>query len=952
VRLINLRHLSGPNVFTTSPATVARLELDELAGKETTEFGGFAGRLGALLPGLADHHCAAGRPGGFEEAMARGTYFGHVTEHVALELSGLAGREAHLGRTMWAGADGRYDVMMECPPDEPADSPTPAALLLLAIQIVQDVIGERTPSMHAELERITGMAERDRLGVSTAAIADAARRRGIPVRRVGARSLLRLGYGCHRQLAWAALTSHTSAAGVDIATDKKLAKQLLAAAGIPVPEGIVACSQAEAAQAYEQIGGQVVVKPLGGSQGASLTIGVHSSTEAGAAYAKAAEDGDAVLVEAYLPGNDYRVLVIDGRLAAAAELRPASVTGDGEHTISQLVEIVNTDPRRGAGHARELTRIQLDADTLRHLESQGLDGHSVPAAGQPVTLRRNANLSTGGTSKDVTEQVHEQVADMCRRAAAVAGLDICGIDLRLADISAPLLSPAGHGPAQPGGVLELNACPGLRMHLSPTEGTPRDVAAAVVDSLFPPGAQGRIPIVSVTGTNGKTTTVRMIGHVLNQAGLRVGMSCTDGVSIGGKLVYSADASGPRSAEMVLDDPTVEAAVLETARGGIIRRGLGYDLADVAVVTNISADHLGDDGIDDMDELIHVKALVAEEIRDGGSVVLNADDPATAALAERSALRRHSPVVRFFSLTPGNPVIERHRREGGMCYEIIDGQLTETEGSGRRALLGVAELPGGFGGKARHVLANALAAVAACRAAGVSAKDIRRALASFTPEESNPGRANIYRAGTSPIIVDYGHNAAALQSTGRFVLDVWGGMPVAVITLPGDRRDDLLAQTAQSVAACFATVVIYEDSDKRGRAPGEMTTLIGAALRDARPDVRCEAAENPADALRAGLALADGAPVLFLYEKLGMALDALQVVGAQLWPEASDAHAPGPSPEQTQLAARARTPALTAPRADAAAGWAADASADYGVSCGCQPTASAPSGPAAPSPARW
>jgi cyanophycin synthetase len=336
VRFIDLRYLSGPNVFTTSPVTVARLELDELTGKETTEFGGFAERLGALLPGLAAHHCAAGRPGGFEEAMARGTYFGHVTEHVALELSGLAGREVHLGRTMWAGADGRYDIMMECPSDEPADSPTPAALLRLALQVVEDVIATRTPAVGAELERITGMAERDRLGVSTAAIADAARRRGIPVRRVGARSLLRLGYGCHRRLAWAALTSHTSAVGVDIAADKQLAKQLLSAAGIPVPEGAVAYSRDEAAQAQERIGGQVVVKPLGGSQGASVTVGVRSSTEAAAAYAKAANDGDAVLVEAFLPGNDYRVLVIDGRVAAAAELRPASVTGDGEHTISQL----------------------------------------------------------------------------------------------------------------------------------------------------------------------------------------------------------------------------------------------------------------------------------------------------------------------------------------------------------------------------------------------------------------------------------------------------------------------------------------------------------------------------------------------------------------------------------------------------------------------------------------
>jgi cyanophycin synthetase len=946
VRFIDLRHLSGPNVFTTSPVSVARVELDELTGRETTDFGGFGERLGGLLPGLRSHHCAAGRPGGFLDAMTRGTYFGHVAEHVALELSGLAGREVHLGRTMWAGADGRYDVMMECPLDEPADSPVPAALLRLAIAIVQDVLAERQPSFAEELDQIMAMAERDRLGVSTAAIATAARRRGIPARRVGARSLLRLGYGCHQQLAWAALTSQTSAVGADIAADKKLAKQLLAAAGIPVPEGIVAWSPAEAAEAAGQIGGPVVVKPLGGSHGASLTIGVRSAAEAEAAYAKAAEAGDAALVEAFLAGRDYRVLVIDGRMAAAAELRPASVAGDGEHTIGQLVAIANADERRGVGHARELTRIQLDADAMRHLDAQGLDDHSVPAAGQLVTLRLNANLSTGGTSRDVTELVHEQVADMCCRAAAVSGLDVCGVDLRLADISAPLIDPAGHGPAQPGGVLELNACPGLRMHLSPTEGTSRDVAAAVVDSLFPPGAQGRIPIISVTGTNGKTTTVRMISHVLQQAGLRVGMSCTDGVSIGGELVYSADASGPRSAEMVLDDPAVEAAVLETARGGIIRRGLGYDLADVAVVTNISEDHLGDDGIDDMNELIHVKALVAEEVRDGGCVVLNADDPATAALAERSAVRRHLPVIRYFSLAPGNPVIERHKQAGGLCYEVIEGQLTETEGDQRRQLLGLAELPGGFDGKARHVLANALAAVAACRAAGVSAKDIRRALITFTPDDANPGRANIYRAGASPVIVDYGHNAAALDATGQFVLDVWGGAPVAVVTLPGDRRDDLLAQTAQAIAGWFGKVVVYEDSDKRGRQPGEMIKLIGAAVRQARPAIHCEAAENPADALRAGLALANGAPVLFLYEKLGIARDALHAVGAQAWPEASSSAA-GPA-----------VPALSAP-ADAVAGAPADAVAGAmaGASCSLKlgppatpiplPAASAPAVPGAP-----
>ena len=995
MRFIDLRHLNGPNVFTSGPVAVARLELDELTGRETTGFGAFADRLSALLPGLASHHCAAGRPGGFLAAMARGTYFGHVTEHVALELSGLAGRDVHLGRTMWAGADGRYDVMTECPPDEPAGSEVPAALLRLAIRIVEEVLARRAPSFGDELEAIAAQAERERLGVSTAAIAAAARNRGLPVRRVGSRSLLRIGHGCHQRLVCAALTSQTSAVGVDVAADKNLSKQMLAAAGIPVPAGVVAWSAAEAAEAAAQLGGHVVVKPLGGNHGANLTIGVRTGGQAAAAYGKAAAISDAVLVEAFLPGTDYRVLVIDGRMAAAAELRPAAITGDGEHTVGQLVEVANTDPRRGHGHSRELTRITLDADAMQHLDGLGLDDHSVPAAGQLVTLRRNANLSTGGTSRDVTELVHAEIASMCCRAAAVAGLDICGIDLRLADISRPLLDRAGHGPAQPGGVVELNACPGLRMHLSPTEGTPRDVATAVLDSLYPPGSAARIPVISVTGTNGKTTTVRMIGHVLQYSGLAVGLACTDGVLIGGYLVYPADASGPRSAEMVLDDPGVEAAVLETARGGIVRRGLGYDQADVAVVTNITADHLGDDGVDDMDELVHVKALVAEEIRDGGSVVLNADDATVAAFADRPAVRRHAPVVRLFGLDPASPAMQRHRDSGGLCYEVTDGQLTETEGTQRRTLLSLAELPGAFGGQASHVVANALAAVAACRAVGISAKDIRNALMTFTPEDANPGRGNIYRAAGSPVIVDYGHNAAALQATGQFIAGVWPGELVAAMTLPGDRRDDLLAQTAEAVAAHFATVVLYEDSDKRGREPGEMLALVSAALRRARPGIRCEEAENPADALRAALALAGGAPVLFLYEKLALAHDALHAVGAQPWPDASRpgpaesvaaaaesltrefasalgataAGVPAPAPAAPVAIQPARPPALgAAARPDAAAdpgapvspasalpvnpacdcdplipgtglapGFGADASADYGPACGCAPS---------------
>ena len=881
MRRTDLRHLAGPNVFTASPVTVARLQLDELTGRETTDYPGLAARLTRLLPGLAGHHCAAGRPGGFLAALDRGTYFGHVAEHVALELSGQAGREVCLGRTLWAGADGHYDVVLECPQDEPADSPVPAMLLDAAIAITDDLVAGRAPDIDARLASITSFFQQGALGVSTAALADAARRRGIPVRRVGATSMLRLGYGRNRRLLCAALTELTSAVGVDIAADKMLSKQLLAGAGIPVAEGVLAASAQDAARALDKLGAPVVVKPLRGNHGRCVTVGARTPDEAAAAFERAGGAGSPVIVERIVTGHDYRVLVIDGRVAAAAQLRPASVTGDGSHTISQLVARVNADPRRGNGHARELTRITLDDEVMRHLDAAGLDGGAVPAAGQVVALRQNANLSTGGTSRDVTDLVHDDVAALCVRAAAAAGLDICGVDLRAGDISAPLR--ADHVGAA---VLELNACPGLRMHLAPAEGRARDVAAAIVDTLYPPGAQARIPVIAVTGTNGKTTTVRMIGHVLSQAGLRVGMATTDGVYSGGRLAYDADASGPRSAEMVLDDTSVEAAVLETARGGILRGGLGYDRADVAVVTNITADHLGADGVDDMTELIHVKALVAEEVRAGGTVVLNADDPAVAGLADRPAVRRNDPGIRFFSQQPGNPVLERHKRSGGLAYEVCDGELAEIEGGQTRPLIPLAELPGAFGGAAAHLVANALAAAAACRAAGFSAKDIRRGLATFTPAEVNPGRGNVYRAGDDqPVIVDYGHNAAALDATGAMITKVWGGEPAAAVTLPGDRRDDLVTETAEAIAAWFGKVVVYEDSDKRGRRPGEMQELITAAMRRVRPDIICEPAAGPEQALRHALSMADGAPILFLYEKFAAARAAVASVGAELWPDA-------------------------------------------------------------------
>ena len=701
-----------------------------------------------------------------------------------------------------------------------------------------------------------------RLGVSTAALAAAARQRGIPVRRAGSLSLLRLGYGCHRRLLWAALTEQTSAVGVDIASDKVLAKELLATAGVPVPAGVVARSAAGAAQALGALRAPLVIKPRNGNHGANVTVGVTSPAQAAEAYQQASTSGAEVVVEEYVPGVDYRVLVVDGHVVAAARLHPASVTGDGRQDIEALVRQANTDPRRGEGHALPLTRIALDDHALTHLAAQGRHPGSVPGPGEVVTLRRNANLSTGGTSTDVTDLVHPEVAAMCCRAAAAAALDVCGIDVRLADIALP---PG----QQAGAVIELNACPGLRMHLEPTAGRPRDVAGAIVDRLYPPGAPARIPIVSVTGTNGKTTTVRMISHILGQAGLRVGMATTDGVYCGGQLIHEADASGPRSAEMVLDDSTVEAAVLETARGGIVRRGLGYDRADVAVVTNITADHLGCDGIDDLDDLTERQGPGGRGDPARRHLVLNADDPRSAGLAQRPLVRERNPVVRFFSLSGDSPVVMAHRMSGGIACLLRDGQLIEARGGEETVLLHTDELPGSFGGAAAHLVANALAAAAACRALGVSVKDIRRGFATFTPAEANPGRGNVYQVGGVPLVVDYGHNPAALASMGRLLREAWDGQPIAAITLPGDRRDDLIEESAATVATWFSRVVVYEDRDLRGRQAGEMTRLISGALARHRPGIRVWPADGPEDALRSALALAAPSdPVLLTYEKLG------------------------------------------------------------------------------------
>jgi cyanophycin synthetase len=904
MRIETTRRLRGPNVYLDRPVLVARVRLEHLTDRETTEFPGFTARLLAALPGLNDHHCAAGRPGGFVGRLHDGTYFGHVSEHVALALSARIGRDVFFGRTTAAGPAGRYDLVLECPVDEPPDCGVAEALLRLAVDVVAETLDGHTPQLAERLDPIRAAWERVRPGPSTAAIAAAARARGIPAERVDELSLLRLGYGRHRRLAWAAMTDATSAVAVDIAGDKELTRRLLADAAVPVPAGGVATTVAQALVLLAELGPPVVVKPRSGRQGSHVYLGLDTPEAVRAAFDAAVTDSGSVVVERQLGGRDYRVLVVQGRVVAAAERLPASVVGDGVSTVAELVARANADPRRGDGHGRPLTRLHLDDVAAALLYRQRLTGGSVPAADRVVRLRDNANLSTGGTGRDVTDHVHPDVADLCRRAAELVGLDVAGIDLRLSDIAAPP-PPCGTNDQAASddryGIIEVNAAPGLRMHLAPTEGVPRDVAAAIVTALYPPGRRadgtppgvGRIPTVSITGTNGKTTTARLVAHLLARAGYRVGLTSTDGVYIGGHLVQKADATGPRSAQVVLADPTVDAAVLETARGGLIRYGLGYDWTDVGVLTNLAADHLGQDGVETLDDLMHVKALVAERVRDGGTLVLNADDVRVRDLIARPRTRAAHKRLFWFGLDARSPLIRRHVDNGGTAHVLADDFLLELAGGRETRLLPAADVPGGFAGAAHFAAANTLAAASAARALGLSVAEVRAGLGTFDAAHGNPGRGQLFELDGVHLLVDYAHNPAAIAAVGDLLRSVWGAeRAVAAVTLPGDRRDDLITDCARVVADCFGRAVLYEDVDKRGRTPGELAELVRTEIAARRPGMMLATVRTVQEAIPAALAMANpGDVMLVLYEQIEPVLAVLDALGAR---EVTDVRALAPA----------------------------------------------------------
>ncbi|MEP6807125.1 MAG: cyanophycin synthetase [Chloroflexota bacterium] len=853
MRIIETRVYRGPNYWNYEPAIKLVVDLGELEEFPTNLIPGFADALLGWLPGVGQHSCSTGKAGGFAKRLRAGTWVGHVAEHIALQLQRDAGTEVGRGKTRGTGEPGQYHVVYSY-----AEESVGLAAGRLAVRLVNHLV-EPGPDFNlvAEFEQLVRLAERAAFGPSTQALLDEASLRDIPWIRLNDQSLVQLGHGVHQKRIRATMTSYTSSLGVDVASDKKLTNQLLAGTGVPVPRAEVVRNADEAAAAAGRIGYPVAMKPLDGNhgRGVMLNLADQAAVRAGYAVARGESRYGGVVVESFLTGNDYRCLVIGGVLRAVAQRIPAHVDGDGKHTLGELIEITNADPRRGIGHEKVLTRIGVDEESISYATEQGFALTDVPPAETRVFLKRTGNMSTGGISIDRTEEIHPENAEIAELAARVVGLDIAGIDFISPDISVPVRETGG-------GIVEVNAAPGFRMHTHPTEGEAQYVAKPVVDMLFPPGSASRIPIVAVTGSNGKTTTARMISHIFKGMGRKVGMTSTDGIFVDGRLIRRGDMSGPKSASTVLQNPSVEMAVFEVARGGILREGLGYDRNDVAVVLNVTGDHLGLGGISSIKQLAAVKQVLVEAVPRDGTAVLNADDPLVAAMG-----RHCSGSVMYFSMDPNNELVRRQASRGRRAVTVEPGRNGEMivlrHGRKSMPLVWTHLLPATFEGRARMNVQNSLAAAAAAWAAGAHLHDIRQGLRTFTTSYfMAPGRLNMFELDGYRVVVDYAHNPPAVAALGEFVdrlsepssggrRALVSGQRIGVMATAGDRRDEDIAELGRVAAAYFDTIVVREDANPRGRAPGETAALIEQGVRAAMAaGARCTAVETVLDELDA------------------------------------------------------------------------------------------------------
>jgi cyanophycin synthetase len=802
------------------------------------------------------HSCSRNRRGGFLERLKEGTWLGHVAEHASLQLQQEAGHDIRRGKTRGTGTHGEYNVIYGY-----VDERVGLAAGRLAVRLVNNLV-ESDPEFDFadELERYLLMAQRTAFGPSTQAILDEAVSRDIPWLRLNEHSLVQLGQGVHQRRIRATMTSNTSALAVDIASDKELTTRLLGAAGLPVPKSEAVRSAERAVRVGNRIGYPVVCKPLDGNHGRGVVLDVRNAEALHAAFsvAVAQSRGGTVVVESFITGKDYRVLIIEGTMVALAERVPAHVLGDGGRTVRELVDDTNADPRRGVGHEKVLTRIKVNDAAIALVAEQGFGMDDVPPAGTVVKFTLTGNMSTGGISIDRTFEAHPDNVEIAEEAARVVGLDVAGIDFISPDIAEPVRETGG-------AICEVNAAPGFRMHTHPTMGDQQYVAKPVVDSLFPPGASSRIPIIAVTGTNVKTTTAGMISHVFKGMGRKVGMTSTDGIVIDERLVIRADASGPKSARMVLQNPRVDFAVFEVARGGILREGLGYERNDVAVVINVAPDHLGMRGIDTLEQLAEVKRVIVEAVPRDGFAVLNADDPLV-----RSMRRRCSGEVVWFSRAEAGSetaeMIDGHCRRGGRPVVLERSDLGEmiVIRHGRRSmdLAWTHLLPATFGGRATMNVENSLAAAAAAFAAGAHLHDIRQGLRTFTTSYYlSPGRLNEIEVAGSTVIVDYCHNAAGMRMLGDFVEQLAESLNVAsdlskpsrigMVSTAGDRRDEDLRELGAVAAEHFDVLVVREDAALRGRERGDVATLVAAGAHARMAEgARCKQVEIVLDEIPA------------------------------------------------------------------------------------------------------
>jgi len=814
MKVRELKVLRGPNFWSIKRHKLIQitLDLEELEYRPTDEIPGFLERLQQLLPSLHEHRCSVGKPGGFFERVRRGTWMGHVIEHIAIEIQNLAGIEVGFGQTRGTGEEGVYHMVFEYGEEEEGRYTAKAA-----IRIAEALINGESYDLQTDLVEIRRLWMKEKLGPSTGSIVDEARRRNIPVIRLDNDSLVQLGYGAKLRRIEATITSHTSSLAVDVAGDKDKTKKLLQDANLPVPYGNVVADVESLKESIEVVGYPVVIKPLEGNHGKGATINIQDWEHAVCAFYRAKKYGDDVIVEKFIEGSDYRVLVVNNKFVAAALRTPACVTGDGIHTIQELIDRENLDPRRGCGHDNILTEIRVDEVTHELLKKMGYTLETVIPKGEVLFLKPTANLSTGGTATDVTDEVHPQNISCFERIARNIGLDICGIDIMAPTLSTPLKQNGG-------AVLEVNAAPGFRMHIEPTNGKSRNVAKPVVDMLFPNKDNGRIPIVAITGTNGKTTTTRLMAHLVKSAGYVTGYTTTDGVYIQDELVLKGDCSGPHSAQLVLKDSAVEFAVLETARGGILRSGLGYDQCDCAIVTNVAEDHLGIGGIDTIEKLARVKSVVPETVHANGYAILNADDDLVYAMREAVKCK-----VALFSLHADSVRIEEHCAAGGLAAVYDNGYLLLRVGNHFIPIEEAVNIPITFGGKADFNIANVLAASLAAYTNKIKLNVIREALRSFVPSgETTPGRINIYELNEFTVILDYAHNPHGVRALGKFVQSLEGNK-IGVITGVGDRRDEDITSLGEEAAKVFDEIIIRHDDDMRGRTHEEIDRLLSAGI---------------------------------------------------------------------------------------------------------------------------